>query len=92
VSSPGTPTGDQHHFLVRFPDGFEASLTREKSKLEDADMAFHESEYQRLRAELQAAHDSSSLPESPSEETRKALNELLVRVRLKVKSAAHPNG
>src|SRR5882672_7111575 len=25
-----TPTGDQHHFLVRFPDGFEASFTREK--------------------------------------------------------------
>src|SRR5204863_1010056 len=25
-----TPTGDQDKFLVRFPDGFEASLTREK--------------------------------------------------------------
>jgi uncharacterized protein len=25
-----TPTGDQHQFLVRFPDGFEASFTREK--------------------------------------------------------------
>src|SRR6266516_444703 len=25
-----TPTGDQHHFLVRFPDGFEASLSREQ--------------------------------------------------------------
>jgi hypothetical protein len=25
-----TPTGDQHQFLVRFPDGFEASLTREQ--------------------------------------------------------------
>src|SRR3954471_6922963 len=25
-----TPTGDQNHFLVRFPDGFEASLTRDK--------------------------------------------------------------
>ena len=24
-----TPTGDQKHFLVRFPDGFEASLTRD---------------------------------------------------------------
>jgi predicted nucleotidyltransferase len=54
----------------------------EKSKLEDADLAFHESEYQRLRAELQAAHDASPLPELPSDETRKALNELLVRVRL----------
>ena len=25
-----TPTGDQRHFLVRFPDGFEASLMREE--------------------------------------------------------------
>lgn len=54
----------------------------EKSKLEDADIAFHESEYQRLRAELQAAHDASTLPELPSDETRAALNDLLVRIRL----------
>ena len=54
----------------------------EKSRLEDADIAFHELEYQRLRAELQAAHEASKLPESPSEETRAALNELLVQVRL----------
>src|SRR6202000_2594905 len=33
----------------------------EKSKLEDADIAFHESEYQRLRVELQMAHDASTL-------------------------------
>src|SRR5436189_4217204 len=25
-----TPTGDQNEFLSRFPDGFEASLTRDK--------------------------------------------------------------
>src|SRR5882762_11638886 len=55
----------------------------EKSKLEDADIAFHQSEYQRLRTELQAAHDASTLPEMPSDETRDALNDLLVRVRLK---------
>jgi hypothetical protein len=54
----------------------------EKSKLEDADIVFHESEYQRLRGELQAAHDASQLPEMPAEETRAALNDLLVRVRL----------
>jgi uncharacterized protein len=28
-----TPTGDQKHFLVRFPDGFEASLTREQIEI-----------------------------------------------------------
>jgi predicted nucleotidyltransferase len=54
----------------------------EKSKLEDTAAAFHESEYQRLRIELQAAHDKSSLPDLPSEKTRAALNDLLVRVRL----------
>src|ERR1041384_1309199 len=25
-----TPAGEERHFLVRFPDGFEASLTREQ--------------------------------------------------------------
>jgi hypothetical protein len=55
---------------------------QEKSKLEDADDAFHEKGYQRLRVELQAAHDKSNLPELPSEKTRAALNNLLVRVRL----------
>ncbi len=59
----------------------------EKSKLEDADIAFHESEYERLRVELQAAHDASTLPELPGDKTRDALNELLVRVRLK----SYPN-
>ena len=55
----------------------------EKSKLDEADTAFHESEYQRLRIALQAAHDASTLPELPSDETRDSLNDLLVRVRLK---------
>jgi hypothetical protein len=54
----------------------------EKSKLEDADIAFHQTEYERLRGELQAAHDASQLPELPNDETRMALNDLLVRIRL----------
>ncbi|MGP8200722.1 MAG: DNA polymerase beta superfamily protein [Limisphaerales bacterium] len=54
----------------------------EKSVLNDADIALHELEYQRLRGKLQAAHDASKLPELPSEATRAALNDLLVRVRL----------
>lgn len=58
----------------------------EKSKLEDADIAFHESEYQRLRGELQAAHEASRLPETPGEETRAALDELLIRVRLRCRA------
>ena len=55
----------------------------EKSVLADADLAFHESEYQRLRGALQSAHDASQLPELPSDATRAALNDLLVSVRLK---------
>jgi uncharacterized protein len=55
----------------------------EKSKLQDADIAFHESEYQRLRGELQTSHGASGLPELPDERTRAALNDLLVRVRTK---------
>jgi len=54
----------------------------EQSTLPDADLAVHEAEYQRLRGALQAAHDASPLPEAPSAETRAALNDLLVRVRL----------
>lgn len=53
----------------------------EKSKLENADIAFHEAEYRRLRGELQTSHDASELPELPSDSTRAALNDLLIRVR-----------
>ena len=41
-----------------------------------------ESEFARLDAELADAYQRSTLPESPSTETRKALNGLLVRIRL----------
>jgi predicted nucleotidyltransferase len=55
----------------------------EKAKLTDADMPFHAAEYQRLRGLLQSAHEASSLPEIPSEATRQALDDLLVRTRIK---------
>ncbi|MBI3886112.1 MAG: nucleotidyltransferase domain-containing protein [Opitutae bacterium] len=55
----------------------------EQSTLADADVSFHESEYQRLRVELQSAHESSQLPEAPSEKTRAALNSFLIKVRLR---------
>lgn len=41
--------------------------------------------YERLRVELQAAHDASQSPEMPSEETKAALSDLLVRVRMNTK-------
>lgn len=55
----------------------------EKSKLEDADIPFHQSEYQHLRAQLQSAHETSHLPDLPGEPTRAALNDLLIRLRTK---------
>jgi len=54
----------------------------EQSKLEDADVSFHEAEYHRLRGLLQEAHDRSTLAEAPLAETCGQLNDLLVRLRL----------
>lgn len=51
-------------------------------QLLDSEIAFHENEYQRLRTILQSAHEASQLPDLPSEQTRQAMNELLVRIRL----------
>lgn len=52
----------------------------EKSVLESADLAFHQGEYQRLRSELEAAYQNSTLPEIPS--SKEALNNLLIQLRL----------
>jgi predicted nucleotidyltransferase len=52
----------------------------EKSAMDDADGDFHRREYERLRAELEAAHRDSRLPDGPT--ARPALNDLLVRLRL----------
>jgi uncharacterized protein len=53
----------------------------ENTTLEDADLAFHQREYERLRGELQSAHDASQLPEAPTEHAQCDLNNLLVRIR-----------
>ena len=52
----------------------------EKGTLPEADLQFHQSEYDRLVAELESAHESSNLPDLPSAKER--LNDLLVRLRL----------
>ena len=52
----------------------------EKGRLDEADLAFHEREYERLRTELEKSFEESVLPENPRGAT--ALNDLLVRVRL----------
>ena len=62
-------------------------LSGENTTLDDADLAFHHREYQNLRAELESAHDASTLPELPSDQTRAALNDLLLRLRLKNRNA-----
>lgn len=53
----------------------------EQSALDEADVAFHGSEHERLVAELEAAHRASDLLEAPS--ARPALNDLLVRLRMR---------
>src|SRR5262249_56898866 len=52
----------------------------EKGRLERADLGFHQQEYERLRADLEKAHQESKLPEAPS--GTGALHDLLVRIRL----------
>jgi predicted nucleotidyltransferase len=60
----------------------------EHSQCDDADVVFHEREYQRLRTELQAAHEASALPELPDEDTHTRLHDLLVRIRTQEVQAA----
>ena len=68
--------------LPYIPDLIARKLSgAEKSALPDADMSFYEVEYYRLRGELEEAYKSSHLPESPSR--RGALNDLLIRLRLR---------
>lgn len=53
----------------------------EKGCLEQADLPFHQQEYERLRGVLQQAQEESQLPEVPAGAA--ALNDLLVRIRLR---------
>ena len=56
-------------------------MRNETVPLDDMDFVFHQREYERLRAELEALYQASHLPEGPS--ARPALNDLLVRLRLR---------
>ena len=53
----------------------------ELGRLEAADLRFHATEYARLRRELQGSFEDSGLPDAPT--AAPALNDLLVRVRLR---------
>ncbi len=52
----------------------------EKERLSNVDLDFHQTEYERLRREMDVAHDLSLLPDRPS--AGAALNDLLIRLRL----------
>ena len=68
--------------LSYIPDLIERKVKgTEKGILEQSDLAFHEREYERLRVELERAFETSCLPEQPR--GADALNDLLIRVRLK---------
>ena len=83
-------TGDVEANLLRLNDHFRlpcvADLVArklagpEQSTLREADFSPHETEYVRLRCELEDAYAASSLPEGPS--AKPALNDLLVRLRV----------
>lgn len=53
----------------------------EQGVLDADDLAFHQSQYEALEARLREAHEASTLREKPSETTRSALNDLLIRLR-----------
>jgi hypothetical protein len=54
----------------------------EDAALNEAETGFQESEYQRLRGELQAAYEGSRLPELARAVTGAAWNDLLARARM----------
>ena len=55
----------------------------ERGELDQANLEFHEREYERLRGDLERAFADSPLPEAPS--GARALSDLLVRIRLQTK-------
>lgn len=75
------PTLNEEFKLPYIPDLVERKVNgKEKGQLEKADVGFHQQEFERLRAELEQAHQASKLPEVPDGAT--ALHDLLVRLRL----------
>jgi uncharacterized protein len=55
-------------------------VATEKVCLKQADLGFHQREYERLRSKLEQAHQESKLPEAPGGTA--ALHDLLVQIRL----------
>lgn len=88
-------TGEVEANLVRLNENFKLSYLPElierktsgpeKGTLEEADLKFHEREYERLRTELEETFEQSDLPEQSSGAA--ALNDLLIRLRLRPRGA-----
>ncbi|MEO9028982.1 MAG: nucleotidyltransferase domain-containing protein [Ktedonobacteraceae bacterium] len=86
-------TGQLEPNLVHLNEGFKLSYIpeliarkqsgTERSTLEDADLAFHETEIARLLSELEGSLEQSVLPKEPDPQAHDALNDLLIRLRLK---------
>jgi uncharacterized protein len=57
----------------------------EKMRLADFEVALHERHFDRLEADLNAAHDRSQLPDEPT--TTAALNDFVVRLRLQTEAS-----
>jgi len=87
-------TGEIEANLLRLNEIFQLSYIQElvdlklqeaeQTTLSGSDVEFFEGEYQRLRSELVEATAASSLPELPA--GRDALNDLLIQMRLAVRS------
>jgi uncharacterized protein len=68
--------------LPYLPELIDRKVTgAEKGTLPEAELGFHQGEYDRLVGILEAAAEASHLPEAPT--ARPALHDLLVRVRLR---------
>jgi predicted nucleotidyltransferase len=75
------PRLNEEFRLPYIPELIERKTTGpEKGSLEQADLAFHQREFERLRADLEEAMKVSRLPENST--GTEALNDLLVRLRL----------
>lgn len=93
-------TGQVEANLVRLNEEFQLPYLHElierkvsgteKGTLDQTNLSFHEGEFRRLEAELQNAFQRSDLPEQPRGAA--ALNDLLIRVRLRGHSLVISDG
>jgi predicted nucleotidyltransferase len=75
---------NEYFKLPYIPELIERKVSgTEKGRLEQADLDFHQREYERLRAELEHTYQESKLSDAPTGAA--ALHDLLVRLRLQTR-------